>query len=276
MASRATCMIRSCCGVCALARGGAACWQRTSLPSLAPFLTLPPHCSTFAPPACSYTFHYIVERGVTYLCLTDEKNKRRLPFAFLDDIKAKFQANYPHERIAVAIAFSMNAEFSRIMEDRLNYFNDNPNADSFGKVKGQLEEVKGVMVDNIEKVRLGGGRPWRPWRPALPPGSQGPSLPAPCSPPLASQFPSRSSLLPVQVLARGEKIELLVDKTEALNQSAKKFQKSAKNLKNAMWCVGNCFARNMTVRPFASLASHSRTLHPFATPAGGRASRCGS
>lgn len=91
---------------------------------------------------------------MTYLCLTDEKNKRRLPFAFLDDIKAKFQAAYAHERIAVAIAFSMNAEFSRVMEDRLNYFNDNPNADSFGKVKGQLDEVKGVMVDNIEKVRL--------------------------------------------------------------------------------------------------------------------------
>ncbi len=38
-----------------------------------------------------------------------------------------------------------------------------------------------------------------------------------------------------QVLARGEKIELLVDKTDQLNQSAKVFQKSAKGLKNAMW-----------------------------------------
>ena len=133
-----------------------------------------------------------MERGVTYLCLTDEKNKRRLPFAFLDDLKAKFQANYAHERIAVAIAFSMNAEFSRIMEDRLNYFNDNPNADSFGKVKGQLEEVKGVMVDNIEKVRPGaaggaGGPRFRLAPKAFP-------CPA-CSPPLASPFPARLSLV---------------------------------------------------------------------------------
>ncbi len=37
------------------------------------------------------------------------------------------------------------------------------------------------------------------------------------------------------MLARGEKIELLVDKTEALNQSAKKFQKASKSLKSAMW-----------------------------------------
>ena len=48
----------------------------------------------------------------------------------------------------------------------------------------------------------------------------------------------------LQVLARGEKIELLVDKTEALNQSAKKFQKSAKNLKNAMWCVEEAALRS--------------------------------
>jgi len=150
---------------------------------------------------CSYTFHYIVERNVTYLCLTDEKNKRRLPFAFLDDIKGKFQAAYAHERIAVAIAFSMNAEFSRIMEDRLNYFNDNPNADSFGKVKGQLEEVKGVMVDNIEKVRPGaaggaGGPRFRLAPKAFP-------CPA-CSPPLASHSPHACPLCIAGAGAGGE------------------------------------------------------------------------
>ena len=37
------------------------------------------------------------------------------------------------------------------------------------------------------------------------------------------------------MLARGEKIELLVDKSDQLNQSARKFQKSSKSLKNVMW-----------------------------------------
>ena len=82
----------------------------------------------------------------------------------------------------------MNPEFARVLQDRMDFFNDNPNADSFGKVKNQIEDVKGVMVENIEKV-----------------------------------------------LARGEKIELLVDKTEQLNQSAKKFHKASKSLKDAMW-----------------------------------------
>ena len=175
-------------------------------------------------------FHYIVEKGLTYLCLADEKNKRRIPFLYLDDIKAKFQSSYG-DRANTAIAFAMNQEFSRVMEERIGFFNDNPEADKFSKVKGQLEDVKGVMFDNIEKVRAAAA-PHRP--PGFPRGS-GPSCQgaAPTHPP-APPPPPHPYFAP-QVLARGEKIELLVDKTEALNQSAKKFQKASKSLKSAMW-----------------------------------------
>jgi hypothetical protein len=38
-----------------------------------------------------------------------------------------------------------------------------------------------------------------------------------------------------KVLQRGEKIELLVDKTDALSQSAFQFKKQAKQVKNVMW-----------------------------------------
>ena len=31
----------------------------------------------------------------------------------------------------------------------MEFFNENPNADNFGKVRGQLAEVKDIMVDNI-------------------------------------------------------------------------------------------------------------------------------
>ena len=95
-----------------------------------------------------------------------------------------------------------------------DYFNDNPAADSFGKVKNQIEDVKGVMVENIEKV-----------------------------------------------LARGEKIELLVDKTEALNASAKKFQKASKSLKDAMWWKNV----KMYLMIFALVAAVATIIAGFAT-----------
>jgi hypothetical protein len=80
------------------------------------------------------------------------------------------------------------------------------------------------------------------------------------------------------VLARGEKIELLVDKTEALNQSAKKFQKSAKTLKNAMWwknvkmwlmCVGGGLRQGAaagTVALAVLLSAFRSTRHPTRAP----------
>ena len=136
----------------------------------------------------SHVFHYIVEDGITYLCMADEEFRRRIPFAFLDEVKAKFLDMYGLERAKTAIAFAMNGEFSRVLQRNMDYYNENPNADNINRVRSQIDDVRGVMVENIEKV-----------------------------------------------LQRGEKIELLVDKTDRMQQAAFKFEKSAKKLKHAMW-----------------------------------------
>ena len=44
---------------------------------------------------CRYIFHYIVADGITYLCMADESFGRRIPYAFLDNIKNRF---VPYER----------------------------------------------------------------------------------------------------------------------------------------------------------------------------------
>jgi vesicle-associated membrane protein 7 len=134
----------------------------------------------------SHVFHYLVADGITYLCMADSQ-ERRIPFAFLEDIKNRFKYNYG-DRGRTAIAFQMNDDFGRDLQKQMAYYNANPAADNINRVRNQLEEVKGVMVQNIEKV-----------------------------------------------LERGEKIELLVDKTDKLNNAAFKFERQSKKLKNAMW-----------------------------------------
>lgn len=134
-----------------------------------------------------HIFHYIVDDGITYLCMADEEFGRRIPFAFLDDIKSRFKATYG-DRGKTAIAYGMNTDFSRVLQNQMDYYSNNPGADRINRVRGEIDEVKSVMVHNIEKV-----------------------------------------------LERGERIELLVDKTENLNQSAFKFKKSSTQLKRAMW-----------------------------------------
>lgn len=147
-----------------------------------------------------HIFHYLVDDQLTYLCMADEEFGRRIPFTFLEgnatptthsdrgpDLKNRFKATYG-QRGKTALAYGMNEDFSRVMKNLMDYYSHNPNADKLNKLKGEVDEVKSVMVHNIEKV-----------------------------------------------LERGERIELLVDKTENLSQNAFKFKKSSTQLKRSMW-----------------------------------------
>eukprot|EP01111_Echinosteliopsis_oligospora_P005942 TRINITY_DN1973_c0_g1_i1.p1 TRINITY_DN1973_c0_g1~~TRINITY_DN1973_c0_g1_i1.p1 ORF type:complete len:269 (-),score=68.10 TRINITY_DN1973_c0_g1_i1:83-889(-) len=148
---------------------------------------IPPQDSKMSYVYDRHIFHYIVDDGITYLCMADEEFGRRIPFAFLEDIKNRFKATYG-DRGRTALAYGMNSDFSRVLQGQMDYYSNNPGADKITKVRGEIDEVKSVMVHNIEKV-----------------------------------------------LERGERIELLVDKTENLNQSAFKFKKQSTALKRAMW-----------------------------------------
>ena len=77
---------------------------------------------------------------------------RRIPFAFLDDIKDKFTAAYGPEAAQYAVAYEYNTEFSSILQQRMRYFVNDPNADAINRVRGGVAEVKNIMVENIEKV----------------------------------------------------------------------------------------------------------------------------
>jgi len=137
----------------------------------------------------SYVFHYIVENSICYLCMSDDLNKHRIPYAFLEDMKHNFISKYGREKPLRAIAFSMNEAFSVVIKDRMEYYNSpNPNIDNIGAVRNQIDEVKDIMVQNIEKV-----------------------------------------------LERGEKIELLVDKTDRLSKQAFKFESTSRNLRRTLW-----------------------------------------
>ncbi|RKP08683.1 Longin-like domain-containing protein [Thamnocephalis sphaerospora] len=134
-----------------------------------------------------YLFHYVCQDGIVYLCMADDSFGRRIPFAFLEDLKTRFTALYTPDQVASAIAYGMN-EFSRTVAERMDFYSNNPSADRFRQVHGELEQVKGVMVQNIERV-----------------------------------------------LERGERIDLLVDRTDQLSQAAFTFRKRTTALKRAMW-----------------------------------------
>lgn len=134
-----------------------------------------------------HLFHVVVSNGIVYMCMADDAFGRRIPFAFLEEIKNRFVSLYGTAANS-ALAYAYNTEFSRVLHQQMEYFSTNPNADAITRVKGEISEVKSVMVENIDKV-----------------------------------------------LDRGEKIELLVDKTDHLQGDAFRFKKQTTRLKQQMW-----------------------------------------
>lgn len=150
---------------------------------------LPPNNNKFTYTCDQHTFNYLVEDGFTYMVVADETIGRQTPFAFLERVKEDFKRRFGGGKADTAVAHSLDREFGPKLKDHMQYCIDHPDEmNKIAKVKAQVSEVKGIMMENIEKV-----------------------------------------------LDRGEKIELLVDKTENLRFQADNFQKQGKQLRRKMW-----------------------------------------
>jgi len=145
-------------------------------------------------PKEKFVFHYIVEDGITYLCMADEAFGRMVPFRFLDDIKEKFIDTFG-DRAKTAIAYSFNPDFQKVIRRLMESANDPRNRTYRGTdskisaINDEIENTKSTVMESIEKV-----------------------------------------------LDRGEKIELLVHKSDQLDDQARKFNRHSKKLKyRMMW-----------------------------------------
>lgn len=135
----------------------------------------------------SYLIHYICEDQLVYMCISDDEFERARSFLFLTAIKQRFVNTYGLQ-VATAIAYAMNYEFSRTLASEMKHYSESKDVDAIAKVHGQIDELKDIMVKNIENVT-----------------------------------------------ARGERLELLVNKTENLRNSSVSFRKTSRNLARAMF-----------------------------------------
>lgn len=78
---------------------------------------------------------------------------RRIVFAFLADVRERFFSQFG-DSAQGAVAYEYNTDFSQVLHDRGVFFSENPRADTINRVRGELAEVKNIMVENIEKVNL--------------------------------------------------------------------------------------------------------------------------
>ncbi|XP_055585789.1 vesicle-associated membrane protein 7 [Uranotaenia lowii] len=104
----------------------------------------------------NYLIHYICENRIIYMCITDDSFERARAFLFLTEIKKQFIQTYGLT-VATAIAYAMNTEFSRKLASEMKRF-DSREVDAISSVHGQLDELKDIMVKNIENITNRGER----------------------------------------------------------------------------------------------------------------------
>lgn len=171
---------------------------------------LPSNSSKYTYSCDGHTFNFLLDGGFVFLVVADESMGRSVPFVFLERVKDDFKKQYgasiktdgPHPLAdddddddddlfedRFSIAYHLDREFGPRLKEHMQYCMNHPDEMSkLSKLKAQITEVKGIMMDNIEKV-----------------------------------------------LDRGEKIELLVDKTENLQFQADTFQRQGRQLRRKMW-----------------------------------------
>ncbi|XP_024395306.1 putative vesicle-associated membrane protein 726 [Physcomitrium patens] len=100
-----------------------------------------------------HTFNFLVQDGFTYLVVAEEDFGRQIPFAFLDRVKDDFKHRYQGGKADLAVSHSLDAEFGPRLKEHMDFCERNPEEiRKMSKIKSQVAEVKGIMMENIDKV----------------------------------------------------------------------------------------------------------------------------
>lgn len=106
----------------------------------------------------------------------------------------------------------MNYEFSRVLASEMKHYSESKDVDAIARVHGQIDELKNIMVKNTGNF-VSNMNNWT-----------------------YEQFIFNIFfVLTENVTSRGERLELLVHKTENLRDSSVSFRKTSRNLARAMF-----------------------------------------
>ncbi|KAH3761514.1 vesicle-associated membrane protein 714 [Pelomyxa schiedti] len=109
-----------------------------------------------------YVFHCVGdENGIIFMTLADESIGHTRPFIFLDDISKRFLGTYSTAlKNPVTAQNPKNYEaFARVLKEQMEFFSANAQAgNQIEAVRAEVENVKQIMVTNIDKVLERGDR----------------------------------------------------------------------------------------------------------------------
>ncbi|KAJ1522032.1 hypothetical protein ONE63_002351 [Megalurothrips usitatus] len=100
----------------------------------------------------SWKAHFLIDRGIIFTCITKFTDSHYLPFAFLHDVREKF-SEQPSliSRSYRAGEDEFDRDFRPVLVQIMDDFNSG-RADKISQVDEQIEDIKEVMLQNVEKI----------------------------------------------------------------------------------------------------------------------------
>ncbi|GAB1597788.1 vesicle-associated membrane protein 711-like [Argonauta hians] len=106
----------------------------------------------------NYSFHCKVENGLLFLCVADPDMGKQAPFSFLFEIKKSFLNGPLAARASSAYSHEFNQNFGPTLEREMEKFSKPGAGSGISHLQSQVNEVKGILTENIEKVLERGDR----------------------------------------------------------------------------------------------------------------------
>ncbi|RKP06572.1 Longin-like domain-containing protein [Thamnocephalis sphaerospora] len=108
-----------------------------------------PRCSVEAD---RYTFHYIIENGVCYLCVCDRSYPRKLAFSYLEELSKEFDVSYGAEAQKQGLRPYAFIKFDTFMQKTKRLYQDTRAQSNLTKLNEDLQDVHRIMTKNMEDL----------------------------------------------------------------------------------------------------------------------------
>ncbi|ESO89037.1 hypothetical protein LOTGIDRAFT_228972 [Lottia gigantea] len=99
----------------------------------------------------NHSFHVLVDNGILFICAAEPSFGKLKPFTYLAEVKKRFASSGLVVRASSAGPNELNRDFAHVLSDLMEK-SARGQLGQMDVLQNQVDEVKGVMTQNIEKV----------------------------------------------------------------------------------------------------------------------------
>ena len=108
-------------------------------------------------PRCSiesglFTFHYLIEGSVCYLCVCDRSYPRKLAFSYLEELAKEFEVSFAQEVDKPGLRPYAFIKFDTFIQKTKRLYQDTRTQHNLTKLNEDLQDVTRIMTKNMEDL----------------------------------------------------------------------------------------------------------------------------